>query len=104
MNSLSIVENIYSTTVLFVLASTIHLIETVGAAFEELPEVKLRNIFFTLQKVHEQIILHSGGNEFNVPHMREEENYSLLTQEEANRIDDEYLNPLTTMCYTRDKQ
>ena len=34
------------------------LIEVVGAAFEELPEVKLRNIFFTLQKVHKQIILH----------------------------------------------
>ena len=77
------------------------LILAVGNAFRQLPEEKLQNIFFTLQKVHEQIILHRGGNEFNVPHMREERG-ELLTanirnitiNEEATRIVDEYLNQM----------
>ena len=77
------------------------LIDSVGTAFEELPELKLRNIFFTLQKVHEQIILHRGDNDFKVPHMREERG-DLLTANirnicismEATRIVDEYLNQM----------
>ena len=39
-------------------------------AFENLASAKLKSIFLVLQKVHEQIIIHYGGNNFKVPHLR----------------------------------
>ena len=74
----------------------------VSRAFEELPEYKLNNIFYTLQKVHEEIILHRGENTFRVPHFRTER-AELITanirnisiNEEATRIVDEYLNDMS---------
>ena len=42
---------------------------------------KLKSIFLVLQKVHEQIIIHYGGNNFKVPHLRNDR--ELLANDDA---------------------
>lgn len=39
-------------------------------AFDEMTRVTTNKVFLTLQKVHEQTILHDGGNDFKLPHCR----------------------------------
>ena len=85
------------------------LIVEVEKAFQELPEEKLKNIFYTLQKVHEAIILDRGGNDFKVPHFRKERKElvtanirNISIDAEASRIVDEYLGGIVESTTERE--
>ena len=45
------------------------LVAAVEKAFDEYPREKINKMFITLQTVYEQILLHSGGNKFRIPHL-----------------------------------
>ena len=74
------------------------LIDAVKTAYRDLPSEKINNIFYTLQKVHEQIIIKKGGGDFKSLHMRKERKQliesgirNLSLSEEATQIIDTYL-------------
>ena len=74
------------------------LIDEVHTAYRDLPNEKINNIFYTLQKVHEQIILKKGGGDFKSLHMKKERKQliesgirNLSLSEEATMIIDTYL-------------
>jgi len=74
------------------------LIDAVQTAYRDLPNEKINNIFYTLQKVHEQIILKKGGGDFKLLHMKKERKQliesgirNLSLSEEATMIIDTYL-------------
>ena len=74
------------------------LIDAVQTAYRDLPNEKINNIFYTLQKVHEQIILKKGGGDFKSLHMKKERKQliesgirNLSLSEEATMIIDTYL-------------
>ena len=69
------------------------LIDAVQTAYRDLPSEKINNIFYTLQKVHEQIIIKKGGGDFKSLHMRKERKQliesgirNLSLSEEATQI------------------
>ena len=45
------------------------LVAAVTTSFQQLETRKLNNVFLTLQKVMETIILRNGGNDYKIPHM-----------------------------------
>ena len=73
------------------------LIDAVQTAYHDLPSEKINNIFYTLQKVHEQIILKKGGGDFKSLHMKKRKQLiesgirNLSLNEEATTIIDTYL-------------
>ena len=82
-------KNMYQTTA--------DLIQSVKTAFENLASAKLKSIFLVLQKVHEQIIIHYGGNNFKVPHLRNDRvllanDDAYSTGMRATEIIDNFLN------------
>ena len=77
------------------------MIDTVQTAYRDLPSEKINNIFYTLQKVHEEIILKKGGGDFKSLHMTKERKHliesgiqNLSLNEEATKIIDLYLEIL----------
>ena len=48
------------------------LVAAVTTSFQQLETRKLNNVFLTLQKVMETIILRDGGNDYKIPHMSKE--------------------------------
>lgn len=46
-----------------------NLVLAVEKSFNDLPRVKLDNIFFTLRKVVEFSIIHNGGDDYKLPRM-----------------------------------
>ena len=69
----------------------------IATYFENLASAKLKSIFLVLQKVHEQIIIHYGGNNFKVPHLRNdrvllENDDTYSTGMQATKIIDNFLH------------
>ena len=48
------------------------LVAAVTTSLQQLETRKLNNVFLTLQKVMETIILRDGGNDYKIPHMSKE--------------------------------